>query len=287
MDIVSIIAIGGIAMMIVGLIGGINSEKIKIPTLPKRVRVLVVLTGIVLLLLSVYLFPQSPFNPNNAASFQATQAAFGTTKTAVANLPTQTPAIQTISVTQPPMVVTRMITRVVEATPIADDKVLSIESIPSIAHEYLAGDADPVSSSRLLIIYGDGSGVTYEHKYSFPSNAKSYAGIIFEFDEPQNLSVYDFVELTIIIDGSPTYCSVALSDASGNFKEVPCQGPFASDSGITVKVDAGKQTTTIPLQRNYPGVTLGFVVKLYTVIVPGASEGEIDFKVSNIRFIKP
>jgi hypothetical protein len=101
MDIVSIIAIGGIAMIIVGLIGGIDSEKIKIPTLPKWVRVLVVLTGIVLLLLSIYIFPQSPFNPNSAASFQAAQTTFETTKTAFANLPTQTPAIQTVSVTQP------------------------------------------------------------------------------------------------------------------------------------------------------------------------------------------
>jgi hypothetical protein len=101
------------------------------------------------------------------------------------------------------------------------------------------------------------------------------------------LSAYDSIELTIKIDGSPTYCSIAIGDAIGKFKEVPCQGPFASDSGITAKVDAGKQTTTIPLRKNYAGVTMGFVVKVYTVIVPSASEGEIDFNVSNIRFIKP
>jgi len=124
------------------------------------------------------------------------------------------------------------------ATTADQGAVVFIESFPSIAHAYLAEDTGSESSSRLTIINGDSAGITYEHVYSFPDNAKGFAGLIFEFDNPQDLSAYASVELTIALAGSPKYCSFAIGDAIGNFKEVPCQGPFAADSGITAKVDA-------------------------------------------------
>lgn len=93
MDTVSIIAFGGIAMIVVGLLGGIEAEKIKIPKLPNWARALTIITGIALLFLAIYIFPQSPFNPNNVTNIQATQSAFESTAVAFANSPTQIVAV--------------------------------------------------------------------------------------------------------------------------------------------------------------------------------------------------
>ena len=52
----TIFAIGSLLMVAAGLIGGIDSEKLKIPQLPNWVRVAILTTGIALLFLSVYIF---------------------------------------------------------------------------------------------------------------------------------------------------------------------------------------------------------------------------------------
>jgi len=96
MDIVSIIAFSGIAMIVVGLLGGIEAEKIKIPKLPNWARILIIITGVALLILSIYIFPQSPFNPNNVTNMQATQSVFESTAVAFANLQTQAATVQTM-----------------------------------------------------------------------------------------------------------------------------------------------------------------------------------------------
>lgn len=168
-----------------------------------------------------------------------------------------------------------------------EDRTLPIEAIPSIAHSYLADDPGQSSSSRLIIIMGRETGITYDHEYVFPDNAPGFAGIIFEFEKPRDLSSYATVELMISLVGSPEYCSFALGDTTGKQQEIPCQGPFSAESGITAKINEGWQTIAIPLHENFGAITLESVGKAYTVIVPGDAQGEVDSQLTNIRFIRP
>jgi hypothetical protein len=172
------------------------------------------------------------------------------------------------------------------ATPVVGDKVLPVEAIPSGMNAYLTDDADPASSSRLVIIYGSNPDITYKHKYSFPDNAKGSAGLVFEFAQPEDLSTYHSIEFTIAINGSPKSCSIGLRDRFGRHDQVLCQGPFASSSGITAKIDSDKQTITIPLRKNYTNVAMEAIDQVYTEMMPGTSEGNSDVKISDIKFIK-
>jgi hypothetical protein len=163
---------------------------------------------------------------------------------------------------------------------------LAIESIASWVHAYLTDDASPASFSNLVGVYRESSGTTYKHQYSFPDQAKGFAGLIFEFAHPEDLSTYDAVQYTLAVGGSPAPCFLGMRDSSRNHQEIPCQGPFTPDSGITVKAEEDKQTITIPLQKNYTKVALNAIDQVYTDMDPSATKGTSEVKISNIKFIK-
>jgi hypothetical protein len=265
MDIVSIISIGGIVMITIGLIGGIDTEKVKIPKLPNWVRGSVVVIGSALLFLSIYIFPQSPFNPNNAQNIEATLAAFEITQTAHSGLATPT-AVKQVSLI---------------------DEVLKVETIPLEVVVFAFDGPDPDRPTSLEVIYGNPLGVTYKHIFSFPDNAKAGAALVFRFDEPVDLSAYNSVEYTITFDSDPKNCEFYMADAIGAFQYVPCKEPFSSESGIAVGINSkGERKTTIPLIENYGKINMKIVKSLYFVVNPGAVEGQIVYKVSGIKFVE-
>lgn len=267
----AIFAIGGLAMIAVGLLGGIEHEKLKIRQLPNWIRATAIISGIVLLAFSVYLVPSSPFTQYSKikeTEIALQSAQIVASQTAEAKQP---PTVQTVVVTQPPLIVTR----VVEVTPTSDDQILAVESIPATVSAYLDNDTDPAQSSALEIINGNGSGVTYQHRYSFPDNAVGYAGINFQFDTLQDFSTYNVIEMTIAIDGTPEGCDLYFHDATGNRYPVSCQARFFAD----------KQTITIPLQ-NYAEVNMKAIRNIYILIHPSASKGEVKVALWNLRFIR-
>jgi hypothetical protein len=150
--------------------------------LPIWIRWSVAIIGIALLILSVYMFPQSPFNPNNTQNIQATLTTFELTKTAFSNLPTQTAVIQTAIVTQPPN---------------TSSNVLTIETMPLNVSVFLYDDPDPDRSTALELIHGETAEITYKQLFSFPDNPKAGAGMVFRFDEPADLSAYKSLEFRV------------------------------------------------------------------------------------------
>lgn len=273
MDIVSIISIGGIVMIIIGLIGGIDTEKIKIPILPIWIRWAVAIIGFMLLLLSVYMFPQSPFNPNNIQNIQATLTTFEMTQTAFSNSPTQTAVPQTAIVSQPPS---------------SSSDILEIEAMPLKVSVFLYDSPDPDRFTWLELLYSDINEITYKQIFSFPDNPKSGAGMTFRFDEPTDFSAYTSIEFTILLDTDLKDCRFYLSDTLGNFQSVSCKEPFSSDNvGITVKIDNnGERLTNIPLNENFKKLNLKFIRSIYFVVNPTTTKGQIIYEVSDIKFRK-
>lgn len=204
----------------------------------------------------------------------------------------QTPAAPTL-VTQPPVVVTQVVTQIVTANPTIDDKVLLLDAIQFIAIPSVE-EEQPIRT-WLEVVHND-SGVSYRLIYKFLQNTSSRAALRFYFDKPLDLSTYDSMELTLIVEERTGMkdLTVYLPDTLGNGTGVQLEPDFSTESINVTKVENKNQekeilkTFTIPLRDNFKDVNWLSVRAIFFDVYSENSQqgGEIRYRVTNIKFIR-
>ena len=248
MDIISIIALFGIAMAVVGLLGGIDTEKIKIPKLPNWVRTTLGVSGIALLFLSIYIFPQSPFNPNNV------------------------PRLQAVST---------------ESTEI-DGNTLTIESIPAEVFVFGGRKEDSYFKKSFCYhstFRFDDQPVGYRLTYILPKNGDGACGLQFEFEVPQNLKDYSALEFSVEFGTKPVDFEINIRD-SDNQWTLFTFSQNNQNAGVTVKSEGKKDRIKISIKDDYSVLKRKFAKALSFAIWTSKTRDSDTMTFSDIKFVK-
>ena len=281
----AIFAIGGLTMIAAGLMGGLEFEKFKIPQLPNWVRATAIITGIVLLSLSIYIFPQSPFNPSS--ELRAEQVAFKETQTAFYNSPTQTPSIQTA--TQMPIVSTVSPTQNAEAE---NSDSVSMESLGVIIFDNSGQEDDKGDSKSSLTTYTfqDTPSPFYRLDYTTTDDDSSVA-LVYQLRSKIDLGQYSALTFTIRFMDDKTRCQLYVFGSSSS-KTITLGDGVSYDSNIKVDISntsRGKeQTITIPIKPVFEQIGLSEVY-LFEWLSKKSISGESrkdHFVINDVKLIK-
>ena len=120
---------------------------------------------------------------------------------------------------------------------------------------------------------------SYKLYYSIPKDGEAYAGISMWFSEPQDLSEYQFIELTISFGDDQARCRLFIKDSFEGY------GVVTLGDGDIVSANKSEQTIKIPL-KSFASLSRKFVKKLDFDVNSSFVRGENSFTVSKIRFLK-
>jgi hypothetical protein len=167
-------------------------------------------------------------------------------------------------------------------TPINED-IVSISSMSFIAFAY--GDNDK-GYGNLSIINNENSETSYMADYSLPDQGDGYAGIAFRFSAPQNLSIYKYVEVTIIFDDEQASCDFAFRDFNDKIDNVRLGATASPRDDITVDVKGKEQTIKIPLATGFSTIKLNGIKEIGFNTGTHFTRGNHSFTVNGIKFLK-
>jgi len=165
-----------------------------------------------------------------------------------------------------------------------DSAVFPIERAPVSAGLY-EGVKDPqigkgtgsleVTSATL----DDQIATSYKLYYSIPKDGDAYAGISLWFSEPQDLTEYKYIELTISFGDNQARCRLFIKDSFTGY------GFVMLGDGNIVSAKQDEQTIKIPL-KSFSSISRKLVKDLDFDVNGDFVRGDNSFTVSNIRFLK-
>jgi hypothetical protein len=167
-----------------------------------------------------------------------------------------------------------------------DDNILLIESMPSSVIAYQGRDEDGgLGASWLSIEYTEGNNTIYKFQYSLPDEKYGYAGFLYEFSKPQDLSGYKFIEATIDF-GEQAVCDLWIIDNDGGKQKAHLGDGVAYSGDITTNTAGKTQTIRIPLHTNFGSIRLDVIKQIEFSVDTNLSPGYHHFTVEGISFIK-
>ena len=162
-------------------------------------------------------------------------------------------------------------------------EILTIESI-SGPHPYGGEDDEAFRAGSADLITGPGPNPEYTLRYSLPQEGEGYAGLAFPFIPPQNLTDYEYIEVTIIFGDPEARCELVLEDKDKTAHYIRLDN-IPTGTGITVNTYENRHTVLIPLSTNLGSVNREFLSQVGFNANAQFTRGEHFFIVSNIRFI--
>lgn len=156
---------------------------------------------------------------------------------------------------------------------------LSIEEFPFRAYvEHL-----DTASGTLSITNTAETGIGYSLAYSLTEEREEYAEVLFHFAEPQDLSAYETIAVTVVFDDSAAGCDLALSDAAGNkawvrLRDLPPQAVTVDDNGSPVY--------RVPLRGSFAEINLTQVQVIGCSAGTAFTSGQHAFTIHDIRFLR-
>jgi hypothetical protein len=175
--------------------------------------------------------------------------------------------------------------------PIAEDEkgdILSIWSIPSFVVAY-GGDTNPADTSggtgHLTVIHNENIGTGYLVDYYLPDAGEGYAGLAFKFVEPQDLSSYEFVEITVSFGDEQARCDFFMKDISDQTDLVLLSNTIPSNTDIILNVIDTGQIVRIPFTSNFAAVNRKFIKEIGCNANTDFLRGKHTFTISGIKFL--
>jgi hypothetical protein len=168
---------------------------------------------------------------------------------------------------------------------VVDRKVFPIERASVTSFLYQGVDNPEVGQGRGLLqvtsALSDGEfSTSYKLEYDMPADGDAYAGVSLWFPEPQDLTQYTSVELTIGFGDDQARCRLFIKDSFGGDNSV-----LLGDGSI-VSARLEEQTIQIPLKTYFPYVALSSVREIVLDANNTFVQGKHSFTVSKIRFRK-
>jgi hypothetical protein len=158
-----------------------------------------------------------------------------------------------------------------------------IENFPFQFYDY-DGERDPdpaggtTKITRTYDTTGGQSKALYTLQYEMPDVDEGYGGLQFEFEKPEDLSSYKFIQFTIQFQDTDTRCRVFLRD------DQDVQASVLVGDGNFGKQITDIQVVTIPLVPAYNSTDRSKITKVIFSVNTNFTRGAHSFIVSDILF---
>ncbi|NBD35341.1 MAG: hypothetical protein GVY30_05015 [Chloroflexi bacterium] len=120
----------------------------------------------------------------------------------------------------------------------------------------------------------------YDLYYQMGQDGEAYAGIALQFQEPQDLTAYNYIELTISFGDQQSRCELFIKDGFGGKNSV------VLGDGKFVEAQREAQTVRIPLETYFPSISRKLVREIDLNVNNYLVTGDHSFRVSDIKFTK-
>jgi hypothetical protein len=166
-----------------------------------------------------------------------------------------------------------------------DNTAFSLEkaSIGSMLYEGVDDSQVGQGTGRLIVTSGllDGEfNTSYKLYYDLPKDGNAYAGAALWFPEPQDLSEYNNIELTLSFGDDQARFKLFIKDSFGG------EGSVVLGDSKIVSARMEEQTISIPLKTYFPSVARKFVKEIDLDANADTGRGNHSFTVSGIKFRK-
>ena len=134
---------------------------------------------------------------------------------------------------------------------IINTREIRIESLPLSVFSY-SGESDinvNKGFGRLSVLINDKSVTGYKLDYNISEDGFSYAGLSFQFLEPQDLTRYNYIELTINFGDNESRCSFFMEDITNKQHGINIGRDIIMTNDITVRSNGENQIIRIPIRQ--------------------------------------
>lgn len=177
----------------------------------------------------------------------------------------------------------------------SDDRTLSLEQLPFVAFTWaIATNSDETGSTRLEVS-NDTKKAMYHFEYTLPVTSTSYsgAGLTFRFNDlnnqteydPQDLTEYSHVSVSITFDSPDAHCAFILWDVSDESDAVLLGPNVDLNADIDRKRNSLTETFTIPLGTYYKDVSLKDIKDMTCAVDTDISTGKHKLTIKDIVFL--
>ena len=131
-----------------------------------------------------------------------------------------------------------------------------------------------------------GSDESYRFEYSLPDQGEGYAGLIYRFYKPIDITKYKYIEIKAIFD-TGAVCNFWLIDDNKvkNEETILIGDGITPKENISVNITDGIQTITIPIEETFDPIDQNIVRQAEFSVGTYSSRGTNGFLIKSIRFL--
>ena len=171
-------------------------------------------------------------------------------------------------------------------TPIDENTGISIKSMPIAVSDYEGVESNGLGVAWFSSIINKYGTEQYEFIYSIPKEDYGYAGLMFKFDVPKDMSEFNFVEIDVEFYENALINFYIIDDNENkNLVEI---GQNLSTIGKDIEVSKlnGRQLIKIPLHSYFNEIQFDYVSQLEFFVDTSLTNGDSGLLINDIRFIE-
>jgi len=166
---------------------------------------------------------------------------------------------------------------------------LSIAEIPFSVYAWSKADiVNEQGWAGLSVVNNTGFEQSYRLDYYLPDSSTQYsgAGLTFKFDEPFDMSTFNYISIDITFKSVDDTCYLLMFDISDNFATFPLGRISSGSPGVYISNNTNSQTYKIPLDGYFQSINKKVVRELACAVDTTNSTGKRSFTINNISFLR-
>jgi hypothetical protein len=164
---------------------------------------------------------------------------------------------------------------------------LESESFTASTFDGIGDERGNVQGNAHLHILNDDGIWGYQVDYSLPTNPDEYgyAGLVFDFSSPNDLSEFRFVEVTISYTDADVLCYMNFEDIAQERGYVVLDEDNLPVGSSVTRLNAQDMIIQIPLQGNFGAVNFDVIKKIGFTADTAYTRGAHTFIIRSVRFL--
>lgn len=139
---------------------------------------------------------------------------------------------------------------------------------------------------RLIVKRDGGEKHIYTFEYKLPDQGEGYAGFMFLFSPALDMTVFDFLEITISRGDLEANCEVYLKRSSAFNAIRICDKSFINGNNIETRMIQDRLIVKIPLRLNFKDIDLTSVEEIGFSANSDFARGSHSFTVHDVKLIR-
>ena len=165
---------------------------------------------------------------------------------------------------------------------VPNGKVVQIEALDNFVYSY----SDIKGTDNKLNLIWLHNDIDYKFEYQLPDTGEGYSGFVFQFNNSQDFTQYQYIEVEISFD-TGAKCDITLEDKRAKPQYIRLGG-IEFDNGVNIELSKqdNRQDIKIPLRTNFGEVDQTAVTKLGFSTYTGFTRGSHSFTVHQVKLVK-